>query len=504
MYQLISYNRQNDQLVIELKEYFGEATMLVGALVGFVLFLVLLFVPPLFLLAIGMLAFRLYYYSKMRLFLYYNAGTLRVVRNCDFGFWQWRKQTIYNRADVPQPVSWVKVLRTERGTVSRDHVPKVWQYQVRFPYAQEKNLGVICVCKTGQMRQLQQVVDAFFAETPYDETLFAPAEAAVTPKQVTWKTQIAPKKKQIEHESREGRRFAKRFSETKRYTFDRGDAPINRGDESFDKSEQKFGRTKSRAPRQKSYKLRHRSIIQAEDWANPEFNHGTLKLVATTGGPISAVMATLSILLYRVLMTGLILWPLAMIAHYSQGPQINEHVVPRLEQFITTQIAEQYQEPLRDVLREYAEINADQGKFSDMAWAVFLIWGFLILFFVVLSRVIRWPFWGRWTVLLRHTGTYPYEILFSWRNDRSKYNWPPNSFAAFFRVVPATPKTNRLLTGRSFRVFDPGWKQPHQIVFITDECSFALPCGSIDEQEQTIKRVRRFADAVKAPNEFGG
>ena len=162
MYQLVSqvYDRQQGVLVIELRKRFSREMAFPLLIMGIFVFIWLLLVPPLFLLAIILLGGYAYYSSRVRVILHYDAGALRVVRNCDFSFWQWRKQTLYNRADVPQPVHWVRVVQARKNESFHLDGKKVRQYQMRFPFASEQNLGVICVCKAEwQMRQLQKAVD---------------------------------------------------------------------------------------------------------------------------------------------------------------------------------------------------------------------------------------------------------------------------------------------------------------------------------------------------------
>ena len=503
MYQLVSqvYDRQQGMLVIELRKRFSREMAFPLLIMGICVFIWLLFVPPLFLFAITFLVFYAYYSSRVRVILHYDAGALRVVRNCDFGFWQWRKQSLYNRADVPLPVYWTWVVQARKNGYLHLDDKKVRQYQMRFPFANEQNLGVICVCKAEwQMRQLQKAVDDFFAETPYNKSQYEQLETAVTPRQLSRtipaKKQEKQQKKHIRDAHREARNRASRFDETKNYAFDRGEKPIRRGDEFFDKGELSPD-LKLQQTHQKSYKLRHCSMVKVEEWRSREFQHGTLKLISTTGSLFSGIMAVISIFAYRLLILLVVLGGPALIyLHCTQGPKINRHVVPHLERLTAKFIAEDHRRPFDNAIQQYAEINSRQGEKFDIAGAIFFIWCSMIVFFIVLLRFVRWPFWGRWTVLIRHTGTYPHEILFSWQNDRSKSKEPVKNFQKFFRIIPATPKTNRLLTGRPFFTPNSGWRQPHQMVFITDEGSFALPCGSVDEQEQIIKRVRRLVNDV--------
>lgn len=504
MYQTVSHihDRRQGTLVIELKKRFNEATAIPLVLSGIVGFVFMLFVPPLLLAALVTVGCYAFYFYKSRLILYYDAGTLRVVRHCDFGFWQWRKQTLYNRADVPQPVFWVQVVRSDKKASFHLEGHKVRQYQTRFSFAKEKNLGVICVHKAEwEMRQLNREIDDFFAETPYDKSLFVQSETAFTPPVAARKLNEKQQKKQPRNENREEKRRSSRFDETKRYAFDRGETRIRRGDESFDKGESKPKRVRSKQTYRKNYKLRHHSMVEVDEQISVDLKSGTLKLVSTTRSHFSRFMAIVSIFCYRLLFWSIVLGgPALVYLHCVHGPEVNQYVVPKLEALISTHIPAENREPFENALREYIDTNNRGDENLNVACLIFFGWCLLFPVFIVFSRLLRWPFWGQWTVKMHHTEMRSYEILFSWRNDRAKRKEPSKGFVIFFRIVPAMPKTNRLLTGRPFRDGNSGWRQPYQVVLITDEGSFPLPCGSVDEQEQIVKRIRRFADGVLPKN----
>ena len=145
-------------------------------------------------------------------------------------------------------------------------------------------------------------------------------------------------------------------------------------------------------------------------------------------------------------------------------------------------------------------ITASRGGEDEFGGAVTItvvIWFALLLIYIVISLFVRWPFWRRWTVILKNVlPHHRCEALFSWRNDRTHLRESTKKFSFFFRVIPATPKTNRLLTGRRLFATNPGWKQPHQVVLITAEGSFPLPCGDAVEQEEIFHRISRFADEM--------
>ena len=504
MYQLVSqvYDRQQGVLVIELRKRFSREMAFPLLIVGTFVFIWLLFVPPLFLLAIVLVGLYFYYSSRVRVILYYDAGALRVVRNCDFGFWQWRKQTLHNRANVPLPVYWARVIRVRKNNSFHLDGKKIRQYQMRFPFADEQNLGIICVCKAEwQMRLLQKTVDEFFTETPYNKSQYEPLEMAVTPRQLSRtipaKQQEKQQKKHIRDAHRETRNRASRFDETKKYAFDRGEKPIRRGDVFFDRGELKSD-VKLQQIHQKSYKLRHCSMVKVEEDISVNLKNGTLKLVSTTPSLFSNIVVTLSIACYRLLMGMFVIAaPLLVVAHLDYGKEINRHIVPRLQNLVENYIEqEQNRQPFEEVLQNYVKFNEQQDEKAEVVFVAAIVWSTVFLIFVVFSRIIHWPFWGQWGVKMQHTDMRPYEIMFSSRNDRTRLKEVSKGFVIFFRIIPAMPKTNRLLTGRPFFTTHSNWRQPHQVVFITDEGSFALPCGSVDEQEQIVKRVRRFVSGI--------
>jgi hypothetical protein len=97
-------------------------------------------------------------------------------------------------------------------------------------------------------------------------------------------------------------------------------------------------------------------------------------------------------------------------------------------------------------------------------------------------------------VKIQDTSHEPHKILFSWQNDRVHVKERPHHFEPFFRVISASPKMNRLLTGQRFFDRNPGWRERFQVVLITSRGSFPLPCADKTEQDQMIHRITRFVE----------
>ena len=496
MFSLISYRRQPDQLVIELKRRFRSEMILPLALVSLFLFIVLAaMVGPWVILLVGFGAFYFFYAARIRVFLCYNAGTLRVIRYNDLVFTQWRKQRIYNRADVPPPVVWVRSgYLGYRRSFRLDKDPTL-RYETRFPFQLLKNGGVICIHPTQErMLALQKVIDDFWAETPYDKAVYEQAvfeqSVAVQISQgATLKTTATPQK-------REQKRNVAKFNETKHYAFDRGETPIRRGDEPVTKGEPS---AKKHRKQRESYVLRHRSMVKIEEDVSADLTRGTLKLVSTSGGIFSISLATLSMLLYYAglwVLVGGGVWFLVMQIWYCE--QLEQHLAPYTEKIIAACPKEEMRESVENAVQWY--IDAGRGGINKtMSVATTLVvLSVMLLIYVCVGLLVRWPFWKRWIVMIKHRPRQSTEVLCSWRNDRVRRKEPPKSPGPFFRVIPAMRKTNRLLTGRPLILRNPGWKQRHQAVLITEEGTFPLPCGSIDEQEQIIERITRFADEMSA------
>ncbi|MCL2117352.1 MAG: hypothetical protein FWH27_02885 [Planctomycetaceae bacterium] len=493
MYSLISCRRQPDQLVIELKRNFRQEMLFPLIIVSVFLFLVfsVIFGPlAFFLLCFGMFWF--YCFFRNRVILRYDAATLHVIYRRDLVFAQWHKQRIYNRADVPPPVTWIHAISPNFRSFRLIDNSLSWEfhYETRFPFLLRKTRGVICMHPGKEkMLALQKAVDDFLAEVPYDKTLFDRTEASLSSQNVTRNTIVKP-------QEREQKRDATRFDSAKRYAFDRGETPIRRGDESVAKGEPA---AKKKRTRNKSYALRRCSMVKIEEEVSADLTQGTLKLVSTSGGVFSAGMAVLSILLfYAGLLTLVIGGSVYLAMQIYRWEQIERcferYLAPHLEQSVFPRLPEEMREPVVDAMQWY--FGASQGgeqKFGAVTITI-VIWLVLLLMSIMFSRMVRWPFWRRWTVEMKNIlPHHRCEALFSWRNDRNHTRESAKKFNFFFRVIPATRKTNRLLTGRPRFAKNPGWKQPYQVVLITAEGSFPLPCGDPVEQEEIMDRFIQFA-----------
>ena len=445
-----------------------------------------------------------------------------MIRYYDLVFTQWRKQRIYNRADVPPPVVWVRSVRPGyRSFRFESDTPcpfPICRYETRFPFQLLKNGGVICVHSTQErMLALQKAIDDFWAETPYDKAVY---EQAVLEQSVVARipqgAAIKSAKATATTQKREQKRNAAKFNETKQYAFDRGETPLRRGDEPVTKGEPI---AKKQRKRRESYVLRYRSMVKIEEDVSGDLTRGTLKLVSTSGGIVSSCLATLSMLMYSAGIWLLILggvWFLVMqIWHWER---LEQYLAPIAEKVIAACPTEEMREPVTDAIDWYFMASQGGHMKGGAIGTTFVFWLAAFLIFVGVCQLIRWPFWKRWIVMIKYNKSgsaeirkpfgkrgmeevkyqprQPAEIRCSWRNDRARCKEPPRSPGPFFRVIPATPKTNRLLVGRPLIVRNPGWKQRHQAVLITEEGTFPLPCAGIDEQEQIIERITRFADEM--------
>ena len=525
MFRLISCRRQPGQLVIELKRRFRSEMILPLALISLFLFIVLAaIIGPLSLILVGFGAFYFFYAARIRVFLCYSAGTLRVIRYYDLVFTQWRKQRIYNRAEVPPPVVWVRSIRPGYRSFRLDN-DAACRFETRFPFQTLKNGGVICVHPTRErMLALQTAIDDFWAETPYDKavyerTVLEQSVAAHVPQRTAPQTVATSQK-------REQKRKVAKFNETRQYAFDRGETPLRRGDEPVTKG---GSNAKKQRKRREGYVLRHRSMVQIEEDVSTDLTRGTLKLVSTSGGIFSLCLATLSMFLHYAgiwaLIIGGVLFPVMQIWHWEQ---LERYIAPCVEKLIVSCPTEEMREPVTEAIQWYVMANRE-GQWNDMfsgegnktgaVGITFFVWLAALLIYIGVGRLVRWPFWKRWSVVIRYDKSggpeirkpfgrrrmeeikyrprQPAEILCSWRHDRARRKEPPKRPDPFFRVIPATPKTNRLLTGRPWISHNPGWKQRHQVVLITEEGAFPLPCAGIDEQEQILERVTRFADGMQ-------
>ncbi len=488
MYHLTSYRRSDDELVIELKRCFSQEMVfphIIWAVFLFVVFQAIF--GPLGFFLFCFAAFCYYCIYREQAFLCYSAGTLRVIRRRDLIVTQWRSQRIYDRAEVPCPIPWIRSVAPGRRSFRLDNDAGN-RYETRFPFRREKTRGVICLHKSRtKMLALQKTIDDFFAETPYDKAVFDRTQAAAV--------SVHAERSVPEKLSRtETKRNKAKVNESKRYAFDRGDTPLRRGDEPLVRGE---SLAMKRRARHDGYPIRRQSLVTVEEELSSNQLRGTLKLVSTTGGAFSSGMAALSMVIYHLGLWCLFLGGLLFMGmQYFGWNLIERHLVPRIEREIAVRVPEEYREPVEDAFRWYVDAASDPQLQLNALLAMFAVWMAIQLVFVMACRFVRWPFWKRWTVIMKFWPRRPHELRFSWRHDRTRRREPMRDFATFFRVIPATPKTNRLLTGRSHFSRNPGWKQPYQVVLITGEGSFPLPCGGIEEQEQIIQRVSRFAEQM--------
>jgi hypothetical protein len=498
MYILTSLRSNPGELVIELKRTFRREMLLPFIIWTGLLFLVLSAnIGPWAFFLLLFCAYWFHCFYRNRVTLLYNAATLRVVTRRDLVFTQWHSQRIYNRADVPPPVTWVH--GTPPGYRSfrpGDGIPVwVFRYETRFPFLPMKTCGVICSHETeGRMLFLQKTVDDFLAETPYDKTLFEQTAAALETQQATRKTLVTTQRREQE---REQKRDAARFDSVKRYAFDRGETAIRRGNEPVDKGETV---APTKRTRNKSYDLRRRSMVKMEEEVSADLTQGTLKLVSTTGGGFSYLMATLSVLLfYASLLVLVVGGGLYLTMQIYRWEQIEQRLVPLVEQQVLARLPEDAHEPVENAMQWYSDASRDRTHKPDAIIVTIVVWAALLLIFIFFSRIVRWPFWKRWTVIVKNI--LPHQrcvLLCSWKTDRSHCRESEKKFRFYFRVIPATPKTNRLLTGRPFFSKNPGWKQRHQVVLITAQGTFPLPCGDTAEQEEMMDRIRRFTEGMES------
>ena len=132
-------------------------------------------------------------------------------------------------------------------------------------------------------------------------------------------------------------------------------------------------------------------------------------------------------------------------------------------------------------------------------WLALLAWGAAITaamipcVILLLRYVLRWPFWKVWTITWNRR-----RAVFSYRDDRTNYRRQSMiSITPQFRLLPATPDTNPFITGRlENRLWtdrkNPGWQAPFQVVVVTEDGSFPLPCASEEEQTTVIRLVESF------------
>ncbi|MCL2305067.1 MAG: hypothetical protein FWC43_06955 [Planctomycetaceae bacterium] len=125
-----------------------------------------------------------------------------------------------------------------------------------------------------------------------------------------------------------------------------------------------------------------------------------------------------------------------------------------------------------------------------------------VIYSLLFGVFLRWPFWKRWTLRLRQRQS---ELKYDWRTDRYTETGPRTFFVPFFKVIAATAKTNRFLTGRSFFSWNSGWKQPFQVVILTADRSLPFSVNNSEEQERIVRILESFVEhAVQTGQAYSG
>ena len=358
---------------------------------------------------------------------------------------------VFKREDCMLPISRVLTASGQYGNSFR--WKRNFRYETWIPFAATGCRGTICRHADEEaMLKLENELNTFWTEVPCE-------------------TEIPSEKIETSFDCREYN-----LQEYKSYTIDRGDDfPQHTVSE---------------------------KVINVTYSIEENGEEKTLTLISEKGKWLSRTFAKISIFLYgwlSALLGVACLSIFGLVWYYWQA------IDPQLTAFLQ---GEHFQQEIlpkyvpNDLLDDAQKLGRDFGNvepFHRMLYGfgmVFLVFCPIFIIFSILRNWFRWPFWKRWTVHLEHSRKRHRIITNDWQTDRHKEKYTRISFAPFFKAIPATAKTNRLLTGRSFFDLNPGWKQPLQVVILTTDRSIPFPVADAEEQERIIQVLTEFVKSV--------
>ncbi|MDR0610971.1 MAG: hypothetical protein LBG58_12730 [Planctomycetaceae bacterium] len=234
-------------------------------------------------------------------------------------------------------------------------------------------------------------------------------------------------------------------------------------------------------------------------------NNKTLIIVSEKGGSFSRLIARCSSFLIGAVSIILFIGFLSLFGltwyYYYQSTTLDPYVIAFLQgdywhkeilpKIVPQSMMDTVQKSIDDLIQSEPIVRILVGFFV-LFCAFFLIYGSILF----LLGLIRWPFWKCWTIRLEHSKKQHHRLTYNWQTDRLRVNLK-TYLTPFFKVIPATSKTNRIITGRSFFDFNHGWKQPFQVVILTIDHSIPFPVTNPEEQEKMIQILDEFVARVR-------
>lgn len=424
----------------------------------------------------------------------FDAGTLKLEEYLDFGNGRWSSHKIFDRAKLPKPNRFiVRTGEDNQNVLPRDEGSL--RYETRIAHRERGSGGTVIVHKSEKiMERLQELVDVFWNEVPYDPGIKAFDEAEVRRLPRFFSKNPRGDEERVPHDPDE------REKKIRNEKIDRNDSGFDREERGFDRGEEKSRRKK----RAKIFFPRigkgvvpgdEKSMVSAELELNEQRAGKTLSLLSVRGGRASTVLANISSWTYKIVSALVFVVSVALFMLYiCNRDEATERIFDFYENRILSDfVPENGQEFFLEVMREYRGIDPRERLYLDpiLLGTFLLLVPHFLLYFPFL--ILRWPFWRCWLVRLEYYRTAHCKIVSSTWNDRFRKDFSKISYGKFFRAVPAGPKTNRLLTGRTiFSFLNPAWKMPCQVVIVSEEGSVPIPCSGKEEQERIIRMLESF------------
>lgn len=362
----------------------------------------------------------------------------------------WHSTETFDRKTLLAPVSRVVYLTRIFDTTSFSF-KKVYRYETRFLFGdsrfREYRHQLVIQHETPEkMRKFEGIVRHFIDEVPYKESR---AESVETVNE-------------------------------KAYAVLKNEGLTSHGDEFHGESFRE---------RRKTYRVTHTE--------NQSDEKTELLIVVERGAGISSVIGRCSQFLYSMAMLILLAALIALyvltwaywesaekdVLNYVQGSAVRSIIPPEMNAGI------------QNAIRSFPDREPLERKLWALAGVSLLVLPLIFILYLVFYYILRWPFWIKWTLRVeKRKGREP-TICCDWQTDRYHDRSLRSDARPFFKVIPATNRTNFTLTGRTYVDFNPAWRLPLQVVALTATRSFVIPVNDEEEQQDIIRVLLDFEES---------
>ena len=362
----------------------------------------------------------------------------------------WHSTETFDRKTLLAPVSRVVYLTRTFDTTSFSF-KKVYRYETRLffgnsRFREYRHQLVVQHESKEKMDELKEVFQKFLAEVPYKESL---AESMET---VTEKV----------------------------YTITKNEEFTSHGDEFHDESFRKNMET-----------------YQVSYSENKSDESQELLVIVERGAGISSVIGRCSQLFYGITMFVLLI---AMIVLYGLTWVYWESVEKDFLNYVQgstvrSMIPLEMNVGIQEAIHNFPDREPLERKLWAFAGVTLLVLPLILTLYILFYYILRWPFWGRWTLRMEKRKGHEPTICCDWQTDRYHDRSPRSDTRPFFKIVAATNRTNFMLTGRAYSDFNPAWRLPFQVVAITAKRSFVIPVNDEEEQQEIMQVLLDFEES---------